>query len=244
MEWQRWGEQLKEVLELQKSPVAMTYTDEPPVEVTGKYRACSALRAASGGQTVVLCATNSTCPGGSTFLGLRLPPPEQGKVLREFLIKGEKIFASPAALHRASALTKAKPPFGTADYVVFAPLEGAELKPDVAIFTCNAWQAARLIGLAYYRDGMPMECDPIGALCRSVMTYPFVTGKVNVSFGDITARKSEHIPADELFISLPYPHLQSVVESIAGCSCGTAKVEFPPAMRELIRRSGGEASEE
>ena len=138
-----------------------------------------------------LTAENSACPGGSLYLGLRAQAPEQARGLREFLIHGEKLFSSPVAIHRSMALAKVRPPLGLADHVIFSPLPQAELQPDVAVFLCNAWQAARLINLAYYQTGIPMECDPTGALCRSVITYPLVTGKVNVSFGDITARKSE-----------------------------------------------------
>lgn len=141
------------------------------------------------------------------------------------------------------ALAKVQPPFGVAKHVVFAPLPQAELAPDIAIFLCNAWQAARLINLAYYQTGIPMECDPTGALCRSVITYPLVTGKVNISFGNVTARKSEHYSEDEVLVTLPYAHLQSVVASLELCSAGTAKAEITAGMRRLMRASGGEAPE-
>jgi len=127
--------------------------------------------------------------------------------------------------------------------VVFSPLHRAEFRPDVVVFLCNAWQAARLINLAYYETGIPMECDPTGSLCRSVITYPLVTGKVNVSFGDVTARKMEKYPENELFITLPYAHLQSAVASIERCTAGTAKGEIPAGMRRLMAESGGDLPE-
>jgi uncharacterized protein (DUF169 family) len=88
-----------------------------------------------------------------------------------------------------------------------------------------------------------MECDPTGSLCRSAITYPLVTGKVNVSFGDITARKMEKYPEDELFVTLPYAHLQSAVASIVPCTAGTAKAEIPAGMRRFMEGSGGELPE-
>jgi len=245
MEWQEWGRRLTEVLGLKKSPVAVTYTDVAPAGASGekKCRVCGGLQGAAQGAVIDLSAANSACPGGSTYLGLRQPPPEQGRTLREFLIHGEKLFSSPAAIYRTQALSKAKPPFGAAEHVIFWPLEKAELPPDVAVFLCNAWQAARLVNLAYYETGEPMECDPTGALCRAVITYPFVTGKVNVSFGDVTARRSEKQPEDELFVSLPFAHLRSVAASIDRCGAGTAKIEIPAAMRKLLAQSGGELPE-
>jgi uncharacterized protein (DUF169 family) len=76
-----------------------------------------------------------------------------------------------------------------------------------------------------------------------VITYPLVTGKVNVSFGDITARKMEKFTADELFVTIPYFHLQSVVASLSSCTAGTAKAEIPAGMRRFMAESGGELPE-
>lgn len=244
MEWQQWGRQLIEVLGLKKAPVAVTYADVAPNGASGhKCRACGALREAAAGAVIDLTAENSACPGGSQYLGLQMQAPEHARAVHEFLIHGEKLFSSSAAIHRAAALAKVKPPFGAADHVVFSPLDRAQLRPDVAVFTCNAWQAARLINLAYFENGVPMECDPTGSLCRSVIAYPLVTGKVNVSFGDVTARRMERFPEDELFVSLPYGDLRSAALSIDRCTAGTAKAEIPPAMRRLMKESGGELPE-
>jgi uncharacterized protein (DUF169 family) len=236
MEWQDWGKRLMEVLGLRKSPVAVTYTDvSAPPGSTDRCRACGAIFRAAAGEVIKMTAENSACPGGSTYLGLSSPEPGFGRPLRDFLINGEKLFSSPAALNRSRAMCKVAPPLGMADSIVFSPLDKADLPPDVAIFLCNAWQAARLIGLAYYETGLPMECDPTGALCRSVVTYPLVSGKVNVSFGDVTARRMERSPEDELYVSLPFEHLRSVAFSIDRCGAGTAKLEIPEAMRHIVQ---------
>jgi uncharacterized protein (DUF169 family) len=88
-----------------------------------------------------------------------------------------------------------------------------------------------------------MSCDPTGAQCRSVITYPLVTNQVNISLGDITARRSEKYRDDELFVTLPMMHLRSAVASIERCTAGTAKIEIPPAMRRVLEESGGEPLE-
>jgi len=244
MQWQSWEKRLKEVLGLKQSIVAVTYSDKAPAGAsTARCRACGALLSAAAGNIIDLSAENTTCPGGSLYLGLRAPAPEQAKALREFLINGEKLFASPAAIHRSQSLSKVKPPLGMAEHVIFSPLEKAEPRPDIAIFICNAWQAARLINLAYYETGLPMECDPTGALCRSVITYPLITGKVNVSFGDVTARRGEKMSENDLFVTLPFAHLQSVVANLDSCSAGTASIVIPPAMQRVLQESGGEAPE-
>ena len=244
MQWTDWCKRLVEVLELERTPVAVTYTDNPPEDAsTRPYRVCGALQAAAAGTVIDLTGENSACPGGSTYLGLRAMPPAHAKALREFLIDGEKLFSCPAAINRARTLSKAKPPFGIAEHAVFAPLDKAPLPPDVTVFICNAWQAARLINLAYYLDGRPMECDPTGAMCAAAIAYPLVTGNVNVTFGDVTARRMQRYGENELFVSMPLTALEQTVASIDRCSAGTAETSIPEAMRRAMAESGEEMPE-
>jgi uncharacterized protein (DUF169 family) len=241
MEWQAWGRRLKEVLELSGSPVAITYADRAPEKPgTRKCSVCGLLKNVAAGESFILTAGTSRCPGGTQYLGLGAQPPNRAQALRDFLINGEKLFACPAAILRAQALTEAKPPLGAADCIVFAPLEQAPLPPDVTVFLGNGWQAARLINLAYYLDGAPMRCDPTGSLCRSAVTYPLVTGRVNVTFGDVTARRMEKFPQDVVFVSFPYSALRNVVESIDRCGAGTAKLEIPEEFRHIEQAQGGQ----
>ncbi len=244
MEWQEWGKQLIDVLGLKRQPITVTYTDTPPQSTSGgKCRACSAVIKAGEGEVIVLNADTSTCPGGSMYLGLVPQPPERARTLRDFLINGEKLFSCPTSIHRSNFLSKVKPPFGLADHVVFAPLVSAPLKPDLAIFTVNAQQAARLIALGYWETGVPIQCDPTGSQCKSTITYPLVTNQINISLGDITARRSEKYGDDEMFVSIPYTHLRSVISAIPYCTAGTAKGSLPPAMRQAIADQGGEPLE-
>jgi len=243
MEWQEWGKQLVELLGLRRQPVAVTYTDAPPKGAGPKCRVCDAIIKAGEREVVVMEAGTSACPGGSTYLGLAPQPPERAKALREFLINGEKLLSCPTAIYRSNFLSRIKPPFGLADHVVFAPLVSAPLKPDVAIFTVNAQQAARLVTLAYWETGEPMQCDPTGALCKSVITYPLVTNQVNISLGDITARRAEKYGDDEMFVTAPYAHLRAIVAAIPHSSAGRGKAVLPPAMRQVMEEHGGEAIE-
>jgi uncharacterized protein (DUF169 family) len=226
MEWQQWSAELTEVLGLTKTPVAVTYTDRPPAPAAQpKCRVCSALHKAAAGEIIVMNEENSVCPGGSMYLGFRTQSPEQAVGLREFLINGEKLFSCPASIFR-SMKTGPPPPVGMARYAVFAPLDQMPLRPDVTILFVNPWQAARLVSLAWYETGEALQCDPTGASCRSVITYPLVMNRVNVSFGDITERRSEKLPEDQMYVSLPWVHLRSVVASLEGSSAGRAEIDL------------------
>ncbi len=226
MQWQDWCRELVEVLGLWRTPVGVVYTDVLPQGVeTPNCRACSALHRAAAGETIGVSAASSACPGGAMYLGFRTPAPEQMRKLRDFLINGEKLFSCPAAIHRAQKQA-VQPPLGMAEYAVLGPLDTLPLQPDVVVVICNPAQAARLIGLSYYESGEPLQCDPTGALCRAAITYSLVTNRVNVTFGDITARKMEHVPEDQLYVTLPLQALRSVIASLDGCSCGRAAVDM------------------
>jgi uncharacterized protein (DUF169 family) len=226
LEWQRWSRELTEVLELTRRPVAVSYTDTPPTGAEApKCRVCSAFHRAAEGEIIYMDQENSACPGGSMYLGFHTPSPDQAGHLREFLINGEKLFSCPASIFR-SQRTGPPPPVGMAKYAVFAPLEQMPLRPDVTILFVNSWQASRLVGLAWYETGEALMCDPTGASCRSVITYPLVTNRFNVSFGDITERRSEKVAEGELYVSLPWTYLRSVVASLDGSSAGRAKIDL------------------
>jgi uncharacterized protein (DUF169 family) len=205
--------------------------------------ACLAIRKASEGSVIDQTKENSICIVGTARLGLGTGShtPEHAKIFREFLVHGEKIYSSLVAIHRSGVLAAIKPPLGMAEHVIFAPLDKAELKPDVVVLICNAAQTARLVHLSEYETGLPLECSPTGTLCHSVIIHPLITCKVNVSFGDISARKSSKTLDDELFVTLPYVHLRSVMESIPRCMAGSAKGEMTEGMKAYVKASGGYA---
>jgi len=233
MEWKQWSDKLKEALGLGSNPVAITYTNTPPEVQSRKQWACGALKKAAEGDVICLGAENSSCPGGSWHLGLK--PPENLEVIAKFLVDGEKLFSSPAAVYRMNTSTNAKPPSGM-KYVVFSPLERAELCPDAVVFLCNPEQASRLVNLACYLDGVALECEPSGSLCMSAIAYPVATGRVNVTFGDITARKLQRYDPGVVFVSIPYTVMRDVMYSLDKCSAGTAEVDRE-AFKEMLKRS-------
>lgn len=238
MNWKDYSERLKEVLRLKGSPVAISYSMDPTEGAKkGKHWVCRALQEATDGAIINLTKENSACHGGTWHLGLGpRPTGEMDKALKKFLVGGEKLFCSIATFHRAMTLT-AQPPLGLADCVVIAPLEKAELKPDLVLFLCNAEQACRILTLATYDTGVSPKTELVGSACHMAITYPLVSGEVNVSFMDYTARKMRGYKPDELFVSVPYHRMAGIIESIPLCTAGTAKTEYPPEFRQLAEGS-------
>jgi uncharacterized protein (DUF169 family) len=235
MEWKAYAEELCELLALKGQPVAVTFSMEPvPGGLAGKHRACDAFVKARDGKTIVLDASNSACGGGSTFLGLAPPATgEADKALKEFLVKGEKLYATIAAFHRVRSLSTPSPT-GLAEHVVFAPLGTAALKPDLVLFIVNAEQASRLVTLDMYETGIPPKIEMSGATCHQAVGYPVMTGELNVSLMDYTSRRSKGYTAAELIVSIPYHRMPGIMRAIEGCTAGRAKFEVPARMRRSI----------
>ncbi len=236
MKWQNYGEILKEVLQLEGSPVAVTYTDEPASNGSSKeYAVCGAIAAARRGEVINLNAANCTCPGGSGHIGLAPRPPEAFNKLKRFLVEGEKLRGTYAAFWRSGNLSSSRPPLGLGRYVVFSPLEKAALKPDLVLFVVNAGTASRLLELANYEPGTPIGVELTGSTCATAITIPLATGKINLSLIDTSSRKLvPEFKAEDLIFTVPYFRLHLLVESIPHCTAGTAEMgmSFDEVMRQ------------
>jgi uncharacterized protein (DUF169 family) len=72
MEWKADADYIRELLGLEGSPIAITFSMSPPSTwVKGKHRVCDALLLARDGNVIDLTASTSACNGGTWHLGLR-----------------------------------------------------------------------------------------------------------------------------------------------------------------------------
>jgi len=235
MEWREYSARLKQVLRLEGSPVAVIFSMEPPAGASSrKCRVCNAFLLARDGETVDISAESSACPGGTWFLGLgEQPTGERAKAHKDFLINGEKLFCSLGVYYRIMTETS-RVPTGLADHVVFCPLERAELAPEMVVFVCNAEQGCRLVQLDMYSTGISPKTSMAGATCYQAVSYPLLTGELNVSLMDYTSRRMPGLKASDLLVTVPYHRLHGIMRSIEGCTAGTAKMEIPEAFRHSM----------
>ena len=226
MIWQDYARELKDVLGLDGSPVAVTFSNTPAA--SGKETrtlVCGAFyQAARKGVTFNVSAANCTCPGGATFLGLTVPSPERAAMVQRFLIEGEKFSACAASFFRARALGQGQPPVGVGKFVVIGPMEKAEFKPDLVLFLCNPAQAGRLVVLSSYETGIPVQGQLSSSTCGGAITYPLSTGRPNVTLLDPSSRHLVKGYKDsDLIFSAPFFIVRSIVESIPLSTAGTAE---------------------
>ena len=236
MEWKKYSKEIRDVLKIEGSPIAVTFLMKAPsgAATRKKFRVCDAFLKARQGEVIHLTKESSVCVGGSTYLGLAEPPAGEANVaLNDFLVNGEKLFCSVAAFNRMKTLS-VKPPTGMVDHVLMSPLEAAEFRPDLVLFICNAEQACRLVTLDGYDTGIPPRIHMAGATCYQAITYPVVTGELNVSVMDYTSRRIRGYKAEDLFVAITYHRFHGVMRSIPLCTAGTAKMEIPAAFRRVM----------
>jgi uncharacterized protein (DUF169 family) len=235
-EWQDYALVLKELLNLEYSPVAVSCLKEPLLEDAGKkVRICRAILDAGKGAIVQVSKANNACFGASWHLGFnQIRDPKITSMVKKFVVEGEKLFCSYQALDTLlSQMTPA--PDNSASCFILSPLEKATSAPQIVIFIVNAEAACRLLTFITFLDGVMPKIQIGGPTCRMSIIYPLLTGETNVSFYDYTARKMCNVEKDKLLVAIPYHKIPQIIESIDKCSAGKAKIEFPRDFREFLQ---------
>jgi uncharacterized protein (DUF169 family) len=211
-------EELIEVLNLIGKPISITYTDKEVKSVMDKPLAiCHVLNLVRSGGIICIDEDKCSCPGGKWHMGFG----EKRQGLEKRLVEGEKLWCSVAVANQSIAGTHniAPPPLNLSKYIVFAPLDATELKPDLVVIFANPFQASRLIFLADYH-GFPIVPHVNGSLCWSAITYPLVSGNFNITMGDPTARRSQNVNENELYVSIPYRMFPGILDAMEKSTAG------------------------
>jgi uncharacterized protein (DUF169 family) len=235
-EWKDYSLTFKELLNLEFSPVALSCIKGSLIKnLEKKVRVCRAILEASKGEIVHLDKINNACFGASWHMGFhRIKDPKTISMIKKFVVEGEKLFCSYQALDTLmSQMTDV--PDNSDSYFVLSPLEKAQFCPDLVIFVVNAEASCRLLTLATFVDGVMPNIKIGGPTCRMSIIYPLLTGELNISFYDYTARKMCNVDKDKLIISFPYYKIPKIVDAIEKCSAGIAKIEFPPEFRQFLQ---------
>ncbi|MFC1594174.1 DUF169 domain-containing protein [Candidatus Omnitrophota bacterium] len=236
-QWQEHASILKDIFGLTTSPVAIRCTkekeEEPDVQ---KVRICRAILNAAAGASLKVCKENNACFGAGWHLGFHdMKDPKISGMVKKFVVEGEKLFVSYEALDTLVSQMKPVPSNKDACFML-EPMERAEEKPEIVIFVCNPEAACRLLTMVTFLDGNMPKIKIGGPTCRLAIMYPLLTGEVNISFYDFTARKMCNVEKDKLLVSIPYSKIPRIIESIDACSGGTAKIEFPPEFRAFLQK--------
>jgi uncharacterized protein (DUF169 family) len=236
-EWQGYSAVLKELLNLDYSPVALSCLKQPMLkDEAKKVRICRAILDAGKGAVLQVDKTSNACFGASWHLGFhQIKDPKVVSMIKKFVVEGEKLFCSYQALDNLISQME-EIPDNSNSYFVLAPLEKAQILPQLVIFIVNAEACCRLLTFVTFLDGIMPKIKIGGPTCRMSIIYPLLTHEVNISFYDYTARKMCNVDKDKLLVSIPYAKLPAIIESIEKCSAGRAKIEYPLEFREFLQK--------
>jgi uncharacterized protein (DUF169 family) len=157
-------------------------------------------------------------------------------MVKKFVVEGEKLFSSYQALDNL-ILQMQEVPDNSGSCFVLSPLEKCEFRPELVIFICNAEACCRLLTLAIFTDGAMPKIKIGGPTCQMSIIYPLLTGEINLSFYDYTARKMCNVEKDKLLISIPYKKILEIIGNIDKCSAGKAKIEYPEEFRQFLQKN-------
>ncbi len=219
----RHSAKLQETLGLEGSPVAAAILPQPPdglKEWRRKATVCMMLQSARRG-SAFYCPGDSIFCSGRAHLGIAEPPVQD---LEDFLVRGEKLVGSRAAAHKMLDLAKKRTP-KLGEYLALSPLEKVGFNPDVILFVGTPLQVSRIIFLDAFETG---EIDTVHGepLCSGVIATPITTGKIGVSFIDMTSRQFGKYKPEEMVIGVPAERLPRIVNSIDRSIAGTAKPDI------------------
>lgn len=196
MNYNEFGEKLKNLMKFENEPVAIKWSVKEPKNVVkeeGKSRFCAKLMKAMNGQTFY-STLEEECMGGARYSGL--------KDMREY-----------PAVQRSRENEKYINP-GIFNAITFAPLNNAEFEPDVIFMVCNAKQGMEILHANAYDSGEHGIGADAAPVCSSMAAAPYMAGKVTYGFGDVASRQSMDISPEEIMVSIPGSDLSRIVSNL------------------------------
>ena len=212
-----WAAVLKDVLQLQAEPVALTLIPAgaplPDVPVpTTRMRFCQQLAYARLGRSIMLPPNRHSCPDGTSILGMTDVPPK--------LASGELyiLFHKLDTMEAASQMVAERPrlPQRSTDATVATPLAKAATTPDVVVVTGDAEQMMWLTMSASYYTGKRFNYRVSGynSMCVEAVLIPREEGVMNLSLGCYGNRAATDVPRDHLFMGIPRSMMPTVVKGL------------------------------
>lgn len=227
---------LKNALELDGNPVAVSITSDNPQGLTKWQRRvtlCMLIQSARRGLSFYCTGENVIC-NGKVHVGIGNLP---GWDLEDFLVRREKIVGSKTAARRMLDLAKVQSS-ELGKYVILSPLMKANFHPDVVVFVGTPLQISRILFLDAFETGEinTLHREP---LCSGVIATPIATRKIGVSFLDMSCRSFGQYKPEEMGIGVPYHRVSKIVENIDHSIAGTAKSSFLLRLLPRIMNSYG-----
>ena len=215
---QRLGKELKDVLNISTSPVAVHLVkadEEIPEEIPHigeTTRHCQMVdNVRRLGTQFYSLLDDHMCKGGAAVMGLTEMSPKlkSGEVyynLNHFdSIESAKVTMDKVPMVDANSIKA----------VLYAPIEMASFVPDVILVIAKPKIVMELSQALLQKNGGRVNAGFAGkqSVCADGVSYPYLTGEAGVTIGCSGSRKYTEIQDEEMIMSVPVDMLPALVES-------------------------------
>ena len=212
------GEELKDILKLETSPVAVTFIradEDVPAgipQLKGESRHCAMVdRARKEKEPFYALAENQECGIGASSIGMgsRCSEISSGDFYYSF-----GCFSTLEAAKRAIEEMSLMPE-GSVKAVVYSALERAVLVPDVVVVVAAPDRIMKLSQAVLHKDGGRVHASfaALQSLCVESVAQPYMQERVNVSLGCSGSRVFGGLAREEMVMGIPCGMLEDVLGS-------------------------------
>jgi len=178
----------------------------------GDYRFCQAVMEARHGKTVIVTQENISCPAAAAALGLKPLPKnlQDGSMLCGYGIFKEK----DAGISVMATMPRLE--MGKYSAVEVKPLKEFTEVPDVVVVEDEA-EKLMWIALAYLNEKggrLEFSTSILQAVCVDSVVIPFLSQKINMSFGCYGCRDATDAQPNEALLGFPGLKLVMVIENL------------------------------
>ena len=216
MEYPELGKKLKNILKLEKEPVAMKWVSREPRNIPRegeKSRFCTKLDKAMKGAIFYSTAEEEECMGGLKYSGMKDPEKFPKNMRSGSFLVPAGVYKSIPAVQRSWKHNLAIEP-NIFSAIIFAPLIKADFEPDVIFVVANARQGMEILHANAYDSGSHGLGADSGPICSSMASIPYLTGKVTYGFGDIGSRNHMDLLDEEIMVSIPASDLERITQNL------------------------------
>jgi uncharacterized protein (DUF169 family) len=210
------GEKIKEILKLEKEPVAIKWSIREPKDIKkeeGKSRFCTKLDKASHGEIFYSTVEEEDCMGGMRYSGMKDKKELPGNMQSGAFLVPAGVYKSIPAVQRSWTNNMSIDP-GIFNAVIFSPLIQANFEPDLIFLICNSEQAMMILHANAYDSGSHGLGADSGPICSSMAAVPYLTGKVTYGFGDIGSRRNMTMNPEDVMVTIPAGDLKRILDNI------------------------------
>lgn len=215
MELSKASSIIVETLELSSFPVGVKFFKsemeiDKPIDIDCRF--CQAVMEARHGKAISITKDNITCPAAAAAFGLKplTVQLKDGRALKGYgifkeLEVGQKVMQTMPRLEQ-----------GIFRSVLVKPLKDFTESPDVIIIEDEV-ERLMWVALAYLNDEggrLEFSTSVLQAICVDVCVLPYLSGKINMSFGCYGCRDATDIKSGESAIGFPYSKLEMVINNL------------------------------